>query len=113
MIAGEFGKRLILVVGYDVSGNAGDDGLQIELEKPDGTAVVYNKVSASPVEIGASDDVVTDEKGRQYGLAANMYIWRDWADGDIDQSGTYKARAVYTNGSVELRSKQICFSVCP
>ena len=113
MFVNEYGKRLILETFYDVSGNAGDDGLRIELTKPDETSVVFNKANASPVTLGDTAATVTDEKGREYALAANKYIYRDWADGDIDQSGTYRARAVYSDGSVELRSKPVCFSVCP
>ena len=113
MIVGEYGKRLILQTAYNVSGNVGDDGLQMELTKPDGTFVEFNKASANPVTLGATADTVTDEKGRQYSLAANQYIYRDWASGDLNQAGTYKVRAVYQDSTKELRSKQVCFSVCP
>ena len=111
MFVGEYGKRLILQTAYDVSGNIGDPGLRMGIVKPDGTAVEYNK--ATGVTLGSTDDTATDEKGRQYSLTANQYIYRDWQDGDLDQSGVWKVRAIYQDATKELTSKQVSFGVDP
>jgi hypothetical protein len=111
MYVNEFGKRLILDVGYDVSSNSGDDGLRIEVIQPDGTEVTYNKASGSPVAYGTIDSTVTDEAGKEFTLTANEYIYRDWADGDLAQSGTYRVRAIYEDADKQLVSKQTAFHV--
>lgn len=108
MYVGEYGKRLILETGYDISGAT---ALGIEIEKPDSTTVSY--AIADGVTAGTVATTVEDEKGRQYSLAANRYIYRDWQSGDLDQSGSWKARAVYTDAEKSLRSKWVCFSVSP
>ena len=108
MYVGEYGKRLILDTGYDVSAAT---ALGIELTKPDGTTVSY--VDADGVTAGNVDTTAEDEKGRQFSLAAYKYIYRDWESGDLDQAGAWKARAIYTDGGKSLRSKWISFSVNP
>jgi len=111
MYVDEFGKRLILDVEYDVSGNSGDDGLRIEIIKPDSTEVVFNKASISPVTYGTIDTTVTDENGHEFALTANEYVYRDWAEGDLDQAGTYRVRAIYEDADKQLVSKQTAFHV--
>ena len=111
MIVGEYGKRLILQTAYNVSGNVGDDGLQMELTKPDGSVTYYNKASSSPVAYGSVSMTVTDERGNESDLTANEYIYRDWASGDLDQSGTYRVRALYRDSSKQLVSCQAAFHV--
>jgi hypothetical protein len=111
MISGEYGKRLYLDVNFDVSGYAGSDGLQIEVMRPDDSALVFN-VSAG-VTLGAVDATVTDEQGATFNLAANRYVYRDWQDGEINQPGSYRVRAVYQDGTKRLRSRPVCFSVSP
>jgi hypothetical protein len=108
MFVGEYGKRLILEVGYDVSAAT---ALGIEITKPDGSTVSY--VDADGVTAGNVDTIVEDEKGRQYSLTAYQYIYRDWESGDLGQAGAWKARAIYTDGGKSLRSKWVCFSVSP
>ena len=103
MISQEYGRRLTLTTGYDLSG--GD--LTIEVQRPDGQITTY------PGVLGAVDAEVLDSRGVRHKLKANEYMYRDWADGDIDMPGRYRARAVYTGGSKELRSRQVVFRVAP
>lgn len=100
----EYGTRLILVTGFDLSGNT---ELRIEVQRPDGTVVTYAGT------IGAADDEVVDARGVTHQLQANEYLYRDWADGDIALHGRYRARAVYVDASRELRSLQVAFTVAP
>jgi hypothetical protein len=75
--------------------------------------VTYNKASVPAVEYGAVDAVVVDECDKEYALTANEYIYRDWADGDLTQAGTYRVRAIYEDASKQLVSRQTAFHVMP
>ena len=102
MISQEYGKRLTLTTGYDLSGAT---QLMIEVQRPDGTVVIY------PGQLGAMDTEMVDDRGVRYRLKANEYMYRDWADGDVDVPGRYRVRAVYVDASKELRSRQAVFQV--
>jgi hypothetical protein len=113
MFINEYGKRLILNLQYNISGNVGDDGLQLVITKPDGTQETFNKASTSPVSFIGADTTVTDERGTQHRLNANEFIYRDWEDGDLDQDGIYTARVIYNDGSTRLASSLAAFYVQP
>lgn len=104
MFVGEYGKRFILDVGYDVSGAT---ALQIEIERPDDTTETLTATA------GNVDTTATDQRGREFALSAYRWIYYDWQVGDLDQAGSWKARAVYTDAEKSLRSKWVCFSVSP
>ena len=106
MISGEYGKRITLVTAFDLSGNT---DLIIEVMRPDATMLTFNK--ATGVTLGVADTTVTDERGVRYNLRANEYIFRDWLDGEINQSGRYRIRAVYQDALKELRSRQAILQV--
>ena len=111
MITNEFGKRLHIDVNFDVSGYAGSDGLRIEVTRPDDTELVFDITAG--VTLGAVDTTVTDEGGARFNLGANRYVYRDWQDGEINQPGSYRVRAVFQDGTKRLRSRPVCFSVAP
>jgi hypothetical protein len=102
MISQEYGKRLTLTTGYDLSGAT---ALTIEVQRPDGTVVVY------PGQLGSMDAEVVDGRGVRHRLKANEYMYRDWEDGDVNIPGRYRARAVYVDSSKQLRSRQVVFQV--
>jgi len=105
MIANEYGRRLMLTTGYDLSGNT---TLRIEMQRPDGVVVVFTDVT-----LGVEDAEVVDSRGVRHRLKAGEYMYRDWADGDITEPGKYRVRAVYMDASKELRSPQVIFPVRP
>lgn len=106
MISGEYGKRITLMTGFDLSGNT---QLSIEVTRPDATTLTFTKTNG--VTLGVVDTTVTDERGVRYNLRANEYIFRDWQDGEINQSGKYRIRAVYNDALKELRSRQATLQV--
>ena len=104
MIAGEFGKRLVLATDFDLRGAV---SLVVELTRPGG------EVEELPGVLGVGDLEVVDSRGVKHCLVDGEWMYRDWQDGDLDVPGRYRVRAVYRDAVKELRSLREVFVVRP
>ncbi len=98
MNSGEFGVIFRLGVGFDMSGNT---ALSLTFTKPSGaTLTVSDPAVTAPASTGGS-------------FGANEYFSYTFADGDVDEAGTWTVRGTYTDGSKQLISDTATFTVNP
>jgi hypothetical protein len=98
MNVGEYGKRIYVNCGEDISTAT---GVSIEMTKPDETVVELTAViGASPVSADCGET-----------FASNEHIYYTTINGDIDQEGTYYIRPIILINSKKLIGKQNSFEV--
>ena len=98
MNIGEYGKRIYVNCGEDISTAT---GVSIELTKPDETVVELTSViGSSPLSVDCDQT-----------YSANEYIYYTTIDGDIDQEGTYYVRPIVLISGKKLIGKENSFKV--
>lgn len=99
MNAGEFGRVLNFATQFDMSAAT---SLSIVFTKPNGTTISPTAV------IGIASLQAPTSTFLPY-----QYVSYTFANGDLDQSGTYTARVSYTDASKHLLSPLVRFNVQP
>lgn len=98
MNQGEYGVVFRLGVSFDLSGNT---ALSLTFTKPSGaTLTVSNPSVTAPASAGGS-------------FNANEYFSYTFADGDVDESGTWSVRGTYTDALKQLISDPATFTINP
>jgi hypothetical protein len=97
---GEYGIAFDLNLNYDLSAAT---SLQIAITRPDGT-----KITGTPT-VGQVD-LATPDQGI---FPARQYCTYLFAQGDLNQVGTYSARVTYTDSTKRLTSPPVGFTVDP
>lgn len=98
MNVGEYGVIKRHGVAFDMSANT---ALSLTFTKPSGaTLTVSNPDVSAPGSVGGS-------------FAANEYFQYTFANGDVDEAGTWTVRGTYTDGSKQLISDAATFTVNP
>ena len=99
---GEYGKKLLFNAGVDISGA---DSHTVEFTKPDCTMVTKTAT------LGTSDVTGEDINGNTVTFSANQYSYYTLADGDIDQAGCWKYRALNPSASLSVPGDYGTFTV--
>ena len=98
MNVNEYGVVFRLGVSFDMSSNT---ALGLTFTKPSGaTLTVSNPNVTAPGSVGS-------------GFSANEYFQYTFAQGDVDEAGSWSVRGTYTDGSKQLISDAATFTVNP
>ncbi len=101
---GEYGLACVFSTAYDMSGFT---AISLKFTKPDGTILLVSNTDG--VTVPASP--ITTVLGV---FAANTYARYAFVDGDLDQTGVWYCRVIYTDATpLHLISNQSSFTVTP
>lgn len=97
---GEYGIALDINVNYDISAAT---SVEMRITRPDGSTI------SAPATVGLVD-LVTAGMGT---FTAKKYCTYLFQDGDLNQSGDYQVRVVYTDSTKRLIADPTVFTVNP